>query len=183
MSSPIKKTPAKGEPAFSARELELLGKALQANKNDVAIDYPKFAELGGFKNANSAKASWHKLKEKFERARGPVVADGAADPKTSDEDEKAADVPRTPASGKKRKAAAVKGEEGEDTPNKSAKKGRKPAAKGKKTIAAAADEEVESKAEVKKESDDSNEEGEKSDDKEKGEEKAEAVKDESEEEA
>lgn len=62
MSTPTKSNEAKSsEISFTARDFELLAKALKCNNNVVQVDYAKFAELAGFKNANSAKASWYAL--------------------------------------------------------------------------------------------------------------------------
>lgn len=59
MSTPTKSNEAKSsEISFTARDFELLAKAMKCNNNAVQVDYAKFAELAGFKNANSAKASW-----------------------------------------------------------------------------------------------------------------------------
>lgn len=64
----------KGETAgFTARDLTLLAGAMQCTKGEVQIDYKKFAEQCGFKNTDSARASWNGLRKKLDKAGGAAV--------------------------------------------------------------------------------------------------------------
>jgi Ca2+-binding EF-hand superfamily protein len=62
-------TPTK-EVLLTRRDVEQLAKAFTCMKGESALDYAKFAAAAGFANANSAKASWHSLKKKIDRAVG-----------------------------------------------------------------------------------------------------------------
>lgn len=52
---------------FTSRDYDLLARAMMCVKGEFAIDYDKFANLAGFKNSNSSKASWHSLKKKLDK--------------------------------------------------------------------------------------------------------------------
>ncbi|KAK4636218.1 hypothetical protein CLAFUW4_00424 [Fulvia fulva] len=113
----------KTETAFTARDFQLLAKAMNCMKTELAVDYAKFAELSGLKNANSAKASWHALKKKIDKAgEGSVSYSGEPD------------TAGAPPKSKKRKSTANDegGDDGEGeeiaAPAKAVKKGRKPKA-------------------------------------------------------
>ncbi|KXT07297.1 hypothetical protein AC578_468 [Pseudocercospora eumusae] len=100
---------------FTQRDFELLAKAMSCTKEPMTIDYQKLAEAVPFKNANSAKASWHTIKKKIE-----ALSEGAA--------MKGETSGATPA--KKRKSEADDGVEAE-APAKTPKKARKTSTKAK----------------------------------------------------
>ena len=88
MSTKEKET--KEGPSMTARDFELLAKALTCLKSELVVssslqiallqanylqvDYVKFAEKGPFKNPNSAKASWHGVKKKLDKLGGGAIA-------------------------------------------------------------------------------------------------------------
>ncbi|EME49601.1 hypothetical protein DOTSEDRAFT_68399 [Dothistroma septosporum NZE10] len=115
----------KTDTAFTARDFQMLAKAMGCMKGEIAVDYSKFAEVGGYKNANSAKASWHSLKKKLDKASEGTVS-FAGEPDT-------AGVPASPKSKKRKSASNDEQGEEDDTIDtaplaKSTKKGRKPKA-------------------------------------------------------
>ncbi|KAH8204130.1 hypothetical protein TruAng_001682 [Truncatella angustata] len=50
---------------LSVRDLELASLAWQCFENEPKMNYKKFAEVGGFKNTNSATAVWATVKKKL----------------------------------------------------------------------------------------------------------------------
>ncbi|KAK5729121.1 hypothetical protein LTR15_002262 [Elasticomyces elasticus] len=132
---------------FTPREFECLVGAMNSSKVPIEIDYPKMAETLGLKNGASAKASWHQLKKKLEKAG---KAGGAGEDASGETKEKG---------GAKRKATDDDAEGDEESPVKktaklpAAKKGRKAPAKGKATAKADEDGEDEVADEVVKKED------------------------------
>ena len=50
----------------------LFGAIAHCSKNNVEIDYNKFAEVFGLKNAASARTAWAGIRKKIEAVAGPV---------------------------------------------------------------------------------------------------------------
>lgn len=51
---------------FTERETKMMATAMHCTKAPVEIDYQKFADAFGFKNANSARVAWFGVKKKIE---------------------------------------------------------------------------------------------------------------------
>jgi hypothetical protein len=158
-SSPSKDSSAPAG-SLTQRDFDLLQAAFECNKNDFVVrslstfstygswltrpqvDYTKFAEKTGLANANSAKASWHGLKKKLDKAAGVEVSKGKGGAKATTEDAREGDSegakPKT--KGRKRKTPVEVADDGEEAKQKTkkhapaAKKGNKAAAEVKETI-------------------------------------------------
>ncbi|KAF1997584.1 hypothetical protein P154DRAFT_536976 [Amniculicola lignicola CBS 123094] len=79
MSSHGTPAPAGDKPAFTDRELELLGFAMRSLKSGPPeIDYEKLAALAGMSNPRSASNAWAKIKQKL--MADPGVDVGAPKP-------------------------------------------------------------------------------------------------------
>ncbi|KAK0942449.1 hypothetical protein LTR29_006035 [Friedmanniomyces endolithicus] len=59
--------PTNEKAGFSARDFELLAGAMSCSKTVIEVDYVKYAEMFGFKNPGSGKATWNALKRKLKR--------------------------------------------------------------------------------------------------------------------
>ncbi|KAK0262501.1 hypothetical protein LTS09_003212 [Friedmanniomyces endolithicus] len=59
--------PTNEKAGFSARDFELLAGAMSCSKTAIEVDYVKYAEMFGFKNPGSGKATWNALKRKLKR--------------------------------------------------------------------------------------------------------------------
>ncbi|KAK0872700.1 hypothetical protein LTS02_001275 [Friedmanniomyces endolithicus] len=59
--------PTNEKAGFSPRDFELLAGAMSCSKTAIEVDYVKYAEMFGFKNPGSGKATWNALKRKLKR--------------------------------------------------------------------------------------------------------------------
>lgn len=59
-------------PLTEREQRMLFGGVLHCNKNTIEIDYDKFAEMFGLKNAASARTGWAGVRKKIEAVAGPA---------------------------------------------------------------------------------------------------------------
>ncbi|KAK1820575.1 hypothetical protein LTR12_005023 [Friedmanniomyces endolithicus] len=116
--------PTNEKAGFSPRDFELLAGAMSCSKTAIEVDYVKYAEMFGFKNPGSGKATWNALKRKLKR----MGEGGGAGAETNE------------AGGVKRKAedegdaeeAEAEVSDGEAEPAAKKTSGKSPAKKGRK---------------------------------------------------
>ncbi|KAF2869461.1 hypothetical protein BDV95DRAFT_596463 [Massariosphaeria phaeospora] len=127
MSDATKDSAATGAaPQFTARELELLGWAMQSLKSGPPeVDYEKLAKFAGMGNPRSASNAWAKIKTKL------VTPAPAGDGDEAPAAVKTSKKPATPRKRAPKKEAEDGDEGGDDTPKKATP--RKRAAK-KETV-------------------------------------------------